>query len=580
MHLKAISLAFLLCGISIMSAVVLPVGPDTSIRATSAQSSEDAASRDASPLPVRLATDAMSQGPPTVASVALRGSPTFVALDNDGDSLANQLLLRVPLHVDVPGVYWFILTSLRGNAFGPVNKYLNLSGGDVMVVIPLSGITLRSFTGNLSVALQVAFVMGNGLWTYELEWQGVYAIPDPTYFQTKPTVDVTLRVTGPPSAAVNANLEFWNASNAFEASVDVPVGIDVRLSLPQIDYIVLAWYYDPGGSWQGLVPVHLPTLGTVGISTSPVGPLEDGNEIGFTDWTRGEARSSRTFRATPSARFSADVTGDGNGVLTDSEIATYTFWRVLFPVAAPDIRVDGNAVTMGPWGPPVGQGGGPVVSDTDLGVVRFGPVVAPASNAVLHRVRVGIPNPREGTVSVLTFVWPQGWVLAGKDNGVVTSLIGEGFTRIQVGREQGVAGYDVNLTVVRITDAPGSIRGGFIEAPAHGTPARPIANATVRLFATGTLIAQATSNSYGEFLLSPVLPGSYLLRVSAAGYQPAEKSVTVGPFQEVSIDKLALAPTPAVASPDSTTFVVVGVAIAAGLLLFGVRWHRRRKQGE
>jgi len=221
-----------------------------------------------------------------------------------------------------------------------------------------------------------------------------------------------------------------------------------------------------------------------------------------------------------------------------------------------------------------------VVSDTDLGVVRFGPVVAPASNAVLHRVRVGIPNPREGTVSVLTFVWPQGWVLAGKDNGVVTSLIGEGFTRIQVGREQGVAGYDVNLTVVRITDAPGSIRGGLIEAPAHGTPARPIANATVRLFATGTLIAQATSNSYGEFLLSPVLPGSYLLRVSAAGYQPAEKSVTVGPFQEVSIDKLALAPTPAVASPDSTTFVVIGVAIAAGLLLFGVRWHRRRKQGE
>ena len=162
----------------------------------------------------------------------------------------------------------------------------------------------------------------------------------------------------------------------------------------------------------------------------------------------------------------------------------------------------------------------------------------------------------------------------------MTSLIGEGFTRIQVGREQGVAGYDVNLTVVRITDAPGSIRGGFIEAPAHGTPARPIANATVRLFATGTLIAQATSNSYGEFLLSPVLPGSYLLRVSAAGYQPAEKSVTVGPFQEVSVDKLALAPTPAVAGPDSTTFVVVGVAIAAGLLLFGVRWRRRRKKGE
>ena len=221
------------------------------------------------------------------------------------------------------------------------------------------------------------------------------------------------------------------------------------MSLPQIDYIVLAWYYDPGGSWQGLVPVHLPTLGTVGISTSTVGPLEDGNEIGFTDWTRGEARSSRTFRATPSARFSADVTGDGNEVLTDSEIATYTFWRVLFPVAAPDIRVDGNAVTMGPWGPPVGQGGGPVVSDTDLGVVRFGPVVAPASDAVLHRVRVGIPNPREGTVSVLTFVWPQGWVLAGKDNGVVTSLIGEGFTRIQVGREQGVAGYDVNLSQVQ-----------------------------------------------------------------------------------------------------------------------------------
>src|SRR5437870_10091065 len=138
----------------------------------------------------------------------LRGSPTFVALDNDGDSLANQLLLRVPLHVDVPGVYWFILTSLRENAFGPVNKYLNLSGGDAMVVIPLSGITLRSFTGNLSVALQVALVTGYGFWTYVLEWQGIYAIPDPTYFQTVPTVDVTGRGTGPPSALFSANLEF------------------------------------------------------------------------------------------------------------------------------------------------------------------------------------------------------------------------------------------------------------------------------------------------------------------------------------------------------------------------------------
>src|SRR3989442_8287992 len=121
----------------------------------------------------------MSRAPPRVASVTIQGPPTFVALDNDGDSLANQLLLRVPLHVDVPGVYWFVLTSLRGNAFGPVNKYLNLSGGDAMVVIPLSGITLRSFTGNLSVDLQVAFVTESG-WTYELEWQRVYANSGPT----------------------------------------------------------------------------------------------------------------------------------------------------------------------------------------------------------------------------------------------------------------------------------------------------------------------------------------------------------------------------------------------------------------
>src|SRR5439155_1161743 len=155
------------------------------------------------------------------------------------------------------------------SAFGPVNKYLNLSGGDAMVVIPLSGITLRSFTGNLSVALQVALVTGYGFWTYVLEWQGIYAIPDPTYFQTVPTVDVTVRVTGPPSAVFNANLEFWNASNAFEASIEVPVGIDVRLSLPQVDYVVLAWIFDPVTTWEGLLPVHLPTSGTVGISTSP-----------------------------------------------------------------------------------------------------------------------------------------------------------------------------------------------------------------------------------------------------------------------------------------------------------------------
>src|SRR5437867_9338472 len=77
-----------------------------------------------------------------------------------------------------------------------------------MVVIPLSGITLRSFTGNLSVALQVALVTGYGFWTYVLEWQGIYAIPDPTYFQTVPTVDVTVRVTGPP---LPSSTRTWNS---------------------------------------------------------------------------------------------------------------------------------------------------------------------------------------------------------------------------------------------------------------------------------------------------------------------------------------------------------------------------------
>src|SRR2546428_3963361 len=569
-------LAVLLCGISIMSAVVLRAGLDTSDPGISTRTSEAAVSRDAWPLPVPFAPYAMSRAPPRVASVTLQGPPTFVALDNDGDSLANQLLLRVPLHVDVPGVYWFVLTSLRGNAFGPVNKYLNLSGGDAMVVIPLSGITLRSFTGNLSVDLQVAFVTESG-WTYELEWQGVYAIPDPTYFQTAPAVDVTVRVTGPSDAVFNANLELWNASNAFTASIDIPVGIDVRLSLPQLDYVVLAWTNGPGASWQGLVRVHPPTLGTVDISTNPAGPFEDGIEIGFTDWTRGEARSSRTFRATPSARFFADVTGDGDGVLTDSEIATYTFWRVLEPASSPVIHVDSNALVMGPWGAPVGLGGGPVVSATDLGVVRPGPFVLPVPNAGPHRVRVEVPNPREGAVSVVTFLWPPGWVLAGSDNGHVTSPIGEGSARIEVQHDASVTGYDLNLTVVPITDAPGSIRGGVIEAPSPGTPVHPVADATVRLFASGILIAQAISDSNGEFVLAPVPPGIYLLRVSAAGYEPGEKSVTVGPFQAVSVDQLALAPTPAIAGSGSITFVIAGAAIAAGLLLFGVYWPRVRR---
>jgi len=574
---KAMLLAVLLCGISIMSAVVLRAGLDTSDPGISTRTSEAAVSRDAWPLPVPFAPYATSRAPPRVASVTLQGPPTFVALDNDGDSLANQLLLRVPLHVDVPGVYWFVLTSLRGNAFGPVNKYLNLSGGDAMVVIPLSGITLRSFTGNLSVDLQVAFVTESG-WTYELEWQGVYAIPDPTYFQTAPAVDVTVRVTGPSDAVFNANLELWNASNAFTASIDIPVGIDVRLSLPQLDYVVLAWTNGPGASWQGLVRVHPPTLGTVDISTNPAGPFEDGIEIGFTDWTRGEARSSRTFRATPSARFFADVTGDGDGVLTDSEIATYTFWRVLEPASSPVIHVDSNALVMGPWGAPVGLGGGPVVSATDLGVVRPGPFVLPVPNAGPHRVRVEVPNPREGAVSVVTFLWPPGWVLAGSDNGHVTSPIGEGSARIEVQHDAGVTGYDLNLTVVPITDAPGSIRGGVIEAPSPGTPVHPVADATVRLFASGILIAQAISDSNGEFVLAPVPPGIYLLRVSAAGYEPGEKSVTVGPFQAVSVDQLALAPTPAIAGSGSITFVIAGAAIAAGLLLFGVYWRRRRRK--
>src|SRR5207245_8776152 len=168
------------------------------------------------------------------------------------------------------------------------------------------------------------------------------------------------------------------------------------------------------------------------------------------------------------------------------------------------------------------------------------------------------------------FRWPQGWVLAGTDNGLVTSAIGGDFTRIKVGHEDAVTGYSVNLTVVPITDALGSIRGGLIAAPSLGTPVHPVADATVRLFASGTLIAQAISDSNGAFVLSAVPPGSYLLRVSAAGYHPAEKSVTVGPFQEVSVDQLALTPTPAVSGPGSTPFVIARLAIAAGVLLFPV----------
>jgi hypothetical protein len=399
----------------------------------------------------------MSFGPLGPTSISFRGSPSFVALDNDGDYLANQLVLRVPVHVEVPGVYFFLLTN-RGNVFDLVAKYVELPVGDAVGIVPISGITLRSFTGNLSVVLQISMVRESGL-TYMLEWQGVYPIPDPTYFQSVPTEEVTVRVSGTPSTTSRTTLQFWNGSNAYSAYMEVPLGVDVRLSLPRLDYAVLATIGDPFGAWEGLVRMRPSPSETVRIDMVPVGPVEDQIWIGFADWTRGEARSSRTFRGTPSARLFADETSDGNGMLTDSEITVYGFWRATRPLVVPAILLDGNTVTTGPWGPGAGVGQGPVVSEPDLGTVRSGPVSVSVPNATTHRVQVIVENPPPGASTVVTFAWPRGWILASTDNQITTSPINGNVTRLEVWHEEAswtpVRRF-VNLTVVPLPETPRS----------------------------------------------------------------------------------------------------------------------------
>jgi hypothetical protein len=145
-----------------------------------------------------------------------------------------------------------------------------------------------------------------------------------------------------------------------------------------------------------------------------------------------------------------------------------------------------------------------------------------------------------------------------------------------VGHEGTAALHLANLTVVPVANAPGSIRGGLIEADSRGPQVRPVVGATVQIFANGTLVAQAISDSNGEFALSPVPPGTYTLMVSAAGHQVVQKSVTVGPFQSVSVEPIGLAPTLATTPVEPITFVIAGGSIAAGLLLLIEIWRRRR----
>jgi PKD repeat protein len=129
---------------------------------------------------------------------------------------------------------------------------------------------------------------------------------------------------------------------------------------------------------------------------------------------------------------------------------------------------------------------------------------------------------------------------------------------------------DTDTVTITVTPAVGGVQG-TVTNPSGGA----VAGATVRLMNGTTEVDTTTTDADGDYDFQDVPPGSYTVRITAAGYESGSESVTVVAGQTATADvQLALTPAGVLGLPAwawaAIALVIVGVLAALFLM-------RRRK---
>ncbi len=514
---------------------------------------------------------------PTPAAVGpgatFRGNVTFIMRDTDGDSLANQILVNVPLNVSRAGVYWFLIETIPFDPATYLSRYRSLWYGNATVSVALSALVLRSFSADPTVDVRVSEVTPTGLGA-TVEWQGPCPLPDRALLQDPATVDVTFRVSSPYGAYLDPSIVLWNGANAFEYDFDVPLGGSTHVRVPQLSYVVLATA--PGPDWDGqeLLALNTSLVTNISIVTHPTNPVVDTHIFSFESWSSGVIWFDRTFYHPLGARFYADLTGDGDGRVTDEEIRVYATWQARDPPTPVQVRVDGAPLVNATPGGSIPWGAGPVVTPDAIGVRAGATFSLAVPDAEAHQVWVNLTNPRWNYRSEARLVWPFGWVQGSLTNGHILTGLGLPVTEMALDHQVFYDYAGMNVTAIPVPRALGSISGLVSESPSQRDGLRPaIGGATVSLILDGAVVATTKTAEDGTFLFLAVVPGDYEIGASAAGHTAGYGQIVVGPFQNATLAELSLDPLPPGPDVAAIGVAVCLLAVAAASAVWYV--HRR-----
>jgi PKD repeat protein len=132
---------------------------------------------------------------------------------------------------------------------------------------------------------------------------------------------------------------------------------------------------------------------------------------------------------------------------------------------------------------------------------------------------------------------------------------------------------DTDTVVITVTATTGSIAGTVV-----GPAGQAISGATVRLFSGSTEVANTTADANGEFSFEDVAPGTYTLRIEAAGFETKSTSVTItaGEIEETPVELRALPAPGLLGLPFEIWALIIAVVAIVGIAAVLLRRRPKR----
>ena len=456
-------------------------------------------------------------------ALVVRGAILNRTVDTDGDGLANQFVVTLPLRIVSTGSYTFYAVAYNLSSYVSSYKNRYLEPGDVDLTFAFSGILLRSMGANISFYFSAYINWGYNSF-YVLDLRTPDAIPDLSIFQTATMKSVTFAATSPPSNSCCGSILLANYSNALQLDVRLDAQGKATVTIPDLGYLGFAVM--PANTfaytWIGKIPAPLPSNVTF-TATPTEFHFDELLDVDLGDWSSGHAWLNRTIRAGSEYRFWGDLTYNADGILQDYEIRN-VFHFVSFGIPLGIVlKVDDTSVLVTSAGSDQAVGAGPVESGDPITMASPSSLVLPGGVATSHTLTVNLTGGYSYHTPSARLRMPLGWIVTDVKSAPGVNVSGLGTREIfLLVTENRSAPSDAVLTV-KYAGLYGQISGRVL-----GSGGLPAAGIHVEALLTGTKVAETTTASDGRFLLTGLLLATYQIRIQGAAYSIVARSVFVG----------------------------------------------------